>query len=65
MSNFTAYGSPNQAAINMGLIDEELLNDPGIYPGEEASEGLFEVRELPEIEDLVNDLWDEIKIEIG
>lgn len=65
LSNFTAFGSPNQAAIDMGLIDEELLSDPGIYPGEEASEGLFEIQELPEIEDLVNDLWDEIKIEIG
>ncbi|MEL7234519.1 MAG: spermidine/putrescine ABC transporter substrate-binding protein [Chloroflexota bacterium] len=65
LSNFTAYGSPNQAAIDMGLIDEELLNDPGIYPTAEIEEGLFEVRELPEIEDIVNDLWDEIKIEVG
>lgn len=65
LSNFTAFGSPNAVAIENGLIDAVLLNDPGIYPGEEAQEGLFEVRELPEIEDIVNDLWDEIKIEVG
>ncbi len=65
LSNFTAYGSPNQTAIEMGLIDEVLLNDPGIYPTADIQERLFEVRELPEIEEIVNDLWDEIKIEVG
>jgi spermidine/putrescine transport system substrate-binding protein len=65
LSTFTAYGSPNAAAIEQGLIDEALLTDPGIYPDEEIQARLFEVRELPEIEDLVNDLWDEIKIEVG
>jgi spermidine/putrescine transport system substrate-binding protein len=65
LSTFTAYGSPNQAAIEAGLIDAALLEDPGIYPTDEILERLFEVKELPEIEDVVNDLWDEIKIEVG
>ncbi|HLV13153.1 MAG TPA: spermidine/putrescine ABC transporter substrate-binding protein [Trueperaceae bacterium] len=36
ISNYTAYGTPNQAALDLGLIDEELASDPGIYPSEET-----------------------------
>lgn len=65
ISNYTAYGSPNQAAIEQGLIDEELLNDPGIYPSEETQERLFFIVQDPELEQLYNDAWDELRIFVG
>lgn len=37
ISNYTQYGSPNQAAIDMGLIDPSLLNNPAIYPPPEVA----------------------------
>ncbi len=65
ISNYTAYGSPNQAAIDLGLIDEELLSNPGIYPTDETSERLFFIADLPDAEQFYNDAWDEIKILLG
>ncbi|WMT58238.1 polyamine ABC transporter substrate-binding protein [Truepera radiovictrix] len=65
ISNFTAYGSPNRAAIEAGLIDEALLNNPGIYPSEEVEERLFTIINDPEAEGLYNDAWDEVKIFVG
>src|SRR5690606_29235963 len=41
ISNYAAYGTPNRVALEMGLIDEELASDPGIYPTEETRERLF------------------------
>lgn len=38
IANYVAYATPNLAA--MDLIDEELLNDPGIYPPQEVKERL-------------------------
>jgi spermidine/putrescine transport system substrate-binding protein len=60
ISNFTAYGSPNRAAIEAGLIDEALLNNPGIYPSEEVEERLFTILNDPDAEGLYNDAWDEV-----
>ena len=65
ISNYTAYASPNQTAIDEGLIDEELLTDPAIYPDETLRESLFWVRSNLDFEQLYNDAWDEIKIFIG
>lgn len=65
ISNYTAYGSPNRAAIEAGLIDEALLNNPGIYPSEETEERLFSIVNDPEAEGLYNDAWDEVKIFVG
>jgi spermidine/putrescine transport system substrate-binding protein len=65
ISNYTAYGSPNQAAIDLGLIDEELLQDPSIYPDDELRERLFWIRANIEAEQLYNDAWDLIKIRVG
>ncbi|PKR50819.1 polyamine ABC transporter substrate-binding protein [Thalassospira povalilytica] len=38
IANYVAYATPNLAA--MELVDEELLNDPGIYPPQEVKERL-------------------------
>lgn len=65
ISNYTAYGSPNAAAIEQGLIDEELLNNPGIYPSAETQERLFSIVNDPALEQLYNDAWDEVKIFVG
>lgn len=65
LANYVAYGSPNAVSIELGLIDEALLTDPGIYPTEEIRERLFIVEDLPEVEEVINDFWDEIKLEIG
>ena len=65
ISNYTAFGTPNLAAFDGGLIDPELAEDPAIYPSEAASEHLFFAVQSPEREALLNDAWDMIKIFIG
>jgi spermidine/putrescine transport system substrate-binding protein len=65
ISNYTAYGTSNQVAIDEGLIFEEYLNNPGIYPPQELIERLFYVETVPEAETLYNDAWDEIKVALG
>ena len=65
LSNYTAYGSPNQAAIDQGLIDPALLNDPAIYPPAEVEQRLYSIVNDPELERLYNDAWDEVKIYVG
>ena len=65
ISNYTAYGSPNRAAIEQGLIDAELLENPGIYPSDETLENLFIAVQDSELEQVYNDAWDEVKIFIG
>lgn len=66
ISNYTAFGTPNAASIELGLIDEELLNDPGVYPSEEVSERLYFSGILePEADQAYIDAWDEVKILLG
>ncbi|MCB9453958.1 MAG: spermidine/putrescine ABC transporter substrate-binding protein [Anaerolineaceae bacterium] len=65
ISNYTAYASPNQAAIDQGLIDPELLDNPAIYPDAELLQRLYWIQPNIESEQLYNDAWDEIKIRIG
>lgn len=65
IANYTAYGSPNATSIAMGLIDEELLTNPGIYPNSDTLARLFEIVQDSELEQLYNDAWDEIRISVG
>jgi spermidine/putrescine transport system substrate-binding protein len=66
ISNYTVYGTPNQVAQDEGLIAEEILTNPAIYPPQEVREKLFFVESVPgEAEQAYNDAWDEIKIAIG
>lgn len=39
LSNYVQYGTPNEASLP--LIDEDVLNDPAIYPPESVRERLF------------------------
>jgi spermidine/putrescine transport system substrate-binding protein len=65
ISNYTAYASPNQAAIDAGLVLEEYLNETAIYPDEETSARLFTTLAVPDAEQAYNDAWDEVKILLG
>ncbi len=68
ISNAIAYASPNQAAIDAGLIDEALLSSPIIYPDAALLAILFEVKSFPDdpdVEQYYNDAWDELRIRIG
>lgn len=65
ISNYTAFASPNRVAIELGLVDAEMLANPGIYPTDEVQERLFFVIDVPDAEQFYNDAWDEIKILIA
>lgn len=65
ISNYTAFATPNQAALDAGLIDPELLENPGIYPSDETLARLFFVEEVPDAEIDYIDAWDEIRIALG
>jgi spermidine/putrescine transport system substrate-binding protein len=65
IANYTAYGSPNAAAIDAELIDAELLQNPGIYPSDETLARLFRVTLDSRLEQLYNDAWDELKVFVG
>ena len=66
LSNYIAYASPNQASIESGFIDEEILNDPAIFPPEEQLANLFSIIDVGAgAEQLYNDAWDELLIFLG
>ncbi len=66
ISNYTAYASPNLAAIDAGLIDEEFLADPAIYPDPDGDTSLFIIEEADaDTEQAYNDAWDELLIFLG
>lgn len=63
--NSITYGPMNQAAIESGIIDDELLANPAINPPAESLEGLFFIQDVGDAEQLYNDAWDELLILIG
>jgi spermidine/putrescine transport system substrate-binding protein len=65
ISNYTAYGSPNKASIDQGLIAPELLANKGIYPDDATLQNLFFVVQDSETEYLYNNAWEEVKIALG
>jgi len=65
ISNYTAYGSPNQAAHDLHLIDPEMLANPAIYPTDEVLKTLYSLTDVPEAGTSYTDAWDEIKIGLG
>lgn len=66
LSNFTAYGTPNQASLDAGLIDAELLENPGIYPTDETRERLFFNSGVgPDVEQLYAEAWNNLLAELA
>jgi spermidine/putrescine transport system substrate-binding protein len=61
VTNFTYYGSPNEAAL--AFIEDEIRDDPGIFPPEEAlGRGEF-IIDVGEATQLYERIWTEIKSE--
>ena len=60
VQNYVAYASANQAALP--LLDKAILDDPGIYPTEEAKKGLFTLAVLPpDVDRLFTRHWTTLK----
>lgn len=58
-SNFTWYASPNAAAIE--FIDQEILDEPAIYPPSEVMDRLEWLQDVGEASPLYERLWTEVK----
>ena len=60
IQNYVMYASANSAALPM--VDEAVLNDPGIYPSPETQAKLYTLAVLPpEVDRLFNRHWTAIK----
>ncbi len=62
ITNFTQYASPNGRAIELGLIDEELLSNPAITPSEESRANLTFFEDIGDSEELYLNAWEEVKL---
>ena len=65
ISNYIAFATPNQAAIDAELILPEHLDNEIVYPNEEFIASSFSILALPDAEQLYSDAWDEVKILLG
>ncbi len=65
ISNFTSYATPNQAAIDEGLIDSTSLHNPAIYPDEALQSKLFFVQSSTDLEQKYATVWDKVKKAVG
>lgn len=65
IANYTTYPSPNQAAIDAGLIEAAMLENKGIYPDADSLGRLFYIQTPPDAEELYINAWDEVKIAIS
>ncbi|HEX2908122.1 MAG TPA: hypothetical protein VHO69_14730 [Phototrophicaceae bacterium] len=65
ISNFTAYASPNQAAIDAGSIDEAYLTNPAIYPDEARMQQLFYVISSPTLAPIYTHTWEQLKTQLA
>ena len=65
ISNFTAYATPVQAAIDAELILPEYLTNAAVYPSPEVVATAFTNLALPDVEQVYGDAWDEVKILLG
>ncbi|MGD8518668.1 MAG: spermidine/putrescine ABC transporter substrate-binding protein [Anaerolineae bacterium] len=61
ITNYTWYGSPNQASEE--FIDAEILEEPAIYPPPEVMDKLEFLRDVGEATTLYDRIWTEIKTE--
>lgn len=66
ITNTVLYPTPNVAAIEAGLIDEDFQNSSSVAIPEEVMEETFFIENVgPDAELLYNDAWDEVKILTG
>lgn len=64
-SNFIKYASPNQAAIDKGLIDANILKNPSIYPTPEVFTKLKALEDVGDATKLYDEAWTEVKVSMG
>jgi spermidine/putrescine-binding protein len=65
IANYTVYGTPNQVSIDEGLIYEEYLTDPAVYPPQEVEDKLFLLVSNDAIEQLFNTTWEATSAALG
>jgi len=66
ISNYTAFATPNQKALDEKLIDPAYLDSPIIYPDEATNKSLFTVVDVgDDAARLYNDAWTELKTLLG
>lgn len=65
ITNYTVYATVNQLAIDMGLIEPELLVNPAITPPQEALANLYFLQDVGDDIQFYNNAWDEVKIGVG
>lgn len=65
ISNYTAYATPNQEAIDGGLVNEEYLSNSAIYPDSELMQKLFFAVSSPELATLYGAAWEQVKSSVG
>jgi len=59
-TNYVYYANANQAAFDMGLIEEEVTSDPAIYPDEATLEKLYTTTPYSfEAQEFVDAIWAE------
>jgi spermidine/putrescine-binding protein len=61
ITNYTWYGSPNKASTE--FIDEEILEEPAIYPPPEVMEKLEFLADVGEATMLYDRMWTEVKLQ--
>ena len=60
ISNYVAYANGNAASYE--LIDEEIRNDPGIYPSEDTKKNLYTFEVMPaKIDRITTRTWTRVK----
>jgi spermidine/putrescine-binding protein len=59
LTEYNYYASPN--AATEAILDEEILNDPTVYPPSETLDRLQYIRPVGEAESIFQRLWDEVK----
>jgi spermidine/putrescine transport system substrate-binding protein len=65
IANYTVYGSPNRVAVEQGLIYEQYLTNPSIYPPREVLSKMYALVSSDEIETLFADTWDKTRAALG
>ncbi len=65
IANYTVYGTPNQRTVDEGLIYEDYLNDPAIYPPDAILSKLFVLESDAAIETLFSTTWQEVRALTG
>lgn len=65
IANYTVYGSPNRLAVEQGLIYEQYLTNPAIYPPHEVLAKMYALVSDDQIETLYADAWDTTRASLG